>query len=248
MKLKHDTSKPFACSNESCDKKFSILQHLKRHEKTHEKDLNPFVCTICSQAFSKKLKLREHRKDQHNIAEFICMTNGCNKLFPSQSKLDAHKNTHKQRYMCLEPNCYLMMTNYNDFRRHKAFEHKQNSNNTENDNDTNTFNTNSDDNFCQVINSKKRKGRWDNHHTTTSSSSLSTSTTNDDDTDDSNNNNTNTNINQNYTMSTNPSFQCNVPGCVRTYVKAKYLRDHVRAVHSEVGFRFPCTEQGCEQR
>ena len=214
IKLKHDTSKPFECSYESCNKSFAILQHLKRHKKTHEKNINIFVCSVCSEAFAKKSKLREHRKDAHNIAEFICMTDGCNKLFPSQSKLDAHKNTHKQRFMCLEPNCFVTMSNYFDFRRHKAYEHKNNQNNS-NDNDVD---------LCQIITTtKKRKSRWDNDNTTTSSH------------DDNNN-------------SINATFKCDIPGCVRSYVKMKNLKDHKRAVHNDVGARFSCTVAGCDQR
>lgn len=67
----HTGIKNFKCSHHECLSAFVTNAQLKRHLKVHENP-NPYVCSVCNEAFSKKSKLREHRLQIHNIAEFLC--------------------------------------------------------------------------------------------------------------------------------------------------------------------------------
>jgi len=67
----HTGVKNSKCTFPNCQSAFINNSKLKLHLKVHENP-NPYVCTLCSEAFPKKNKLREHRLQSHNIAEFLC--------------------------------------------------------------------------------------------------------------------------------------------------------------------------------
>lgn len=50
------------CAYPGCTSKFQRQEHLKRHEKTHRKDLDPFPCPFCTKVFSRTDNLKSHVK------------------------------------------------------------------------------------------------------------------------------------------------------------------------------------------
>ena len=68
----HSGIKNHKCSHQDCTSSFVTIGQLRRHMEVHNKNLNPYICTVCNEAYSKKSKLREHRLTAHNIAEFLC--------------------------------------------------------------------------------------------------------------------------------------------------------------------------------
>lgn len=294
--LKHDTSKPFKCNFKACTKEFALLNHLRRHEKMHEKH-SLFSCTLCDETFSKKSKLRQHRVDKHGIAEFVCMTDGCHKLFASQIKLDSHQNSHNRNYMCADPDCLMIMTNYFDYRRHKAFAHKVpktqvdrgkrrlfitelKSNAVSKINNSSSSNS-SIDNHTDPHNAMNDDGDDDDEAVDEMFSELFSDNESDTDDDDDNyllcrpvSSSSSSNIRSNTGSSSSSStskrqhvsdtqdnkvnnpeigkpeviFPCTFPGCSRSYLHSKNLKDHIKAVHTQHEARFTCPIEGCDQR
>ncbi len=68
----HNGTKNYHCLIENCLSSFTTSSQLKRHQKVHETKC-PYICSICGDSFRKKVKLREHRLDNHKIAEFACL-------------------------------------------------------------------------------------------------------------------------------------------------------------------------------
>lgn len=57
----HTGEKPFGCTVEGCDKKFSRPDSLQTHIKTHS-NLRPFACPHCEKAYFHSRSLRKHIK------------------------------------------------------------------------------------------------------------------------------------------------------------------------------------------
>ena len=63
-KRKHANEKPFECTHEGCDKKFSKRHHLNEHINTHG-NKKPHKCPHCSRGFNSPSGLFGHKKSQH---------------------------------------------------------------------------------------------------------------------------------------------------------------------------------------
>ena len=60
----------------ACGKSFITSSHLNRHKKTH-RDLFVHICNLCQMKYKKKSQLRQHKLDNHGIAEFLCQEGSC---------------------------------------------------------------------------------------------------------------------------------------------------------------------------
>ncbi|KAL5513353.1 hypothetical protein ACEPAH_3752 [Sanghuangporus vaninii] len=105
-----DSSRPFVCCYEGCEKKFWTSQHLRRHQDLHSGE-KQFKCAEsgCNQSFSKHNQLRSHFASAHcptGTKTFRCEHDGCSKSFPTGQKLKAHIKTHEERrYTCSHVAC-----------------------------------------------------------------------------------------------------------------------------------------------
>lgn len=101
---------PYQCSH--CDKKFSFLANLQRHELTHKKQ-NQFDCHICHQIFADQNLVDQHIQQVH--AGFKCFTcNICNKKFSQISNLRRHRQLHStdKNFECTECNRKFVCQRY----------------------------------------------------------------------------------------------------------------------------------------
>lgn len=63
----HTGEKPYSCSVESCDRRFSYKVDLKRHKySTHGIYTNKYPCEICAEIFPENMLLKKHMK-KHEI-------------------------------------------------------------------------------------------------------------------------------------------------------------------------------------
>ncbi|KAH9857901.1 hypothetical protein C2E23DRAFT_746762 [Lenzites betulinus] len=104
------SSKPFACEEEGCGKRFWTSQHLRVHSELHRGE-KPFKCNEveCNAAFSKHHQLREHVCQAHSppgTKPYRCEHADCTKSFATNQKLTAHAKTHDvKRYTCVHKSC-----------------------------------------------------------------------------------------------------------------------------------------------
>ena len=59
----HSGEKPYSCTWPGCDWKFARSDELTRHYRKHT-GYKPFVCAVCSRAFSRSGKLSSHYNDR----------------------------------------------------------------------------------------------------------------------------------------------------------------------------------------
>ncbi|XP_060769593.1 zinc finger protein 521 isoform X1 [Neoarius graeffei] len=80
---------PYPC--QFCDKSFSRLSFLKRHEQSHSDKL-PFSCTFCSRLFKHKRSRDRHIKLHTGDKKYHCSE--CNSAFSRSDHLKIHMKTH----------------------------------------------------------------------------------------------------------------------------------------------------------
>ena len=92
----------------SCDKTFSRMDHLKRHEKIHGENPN-FHCYLCDKSFKNKDSLRKHVKVIHQHMKFSCTL--CPKTFTSKENMAAHQIKCKPK---VYTKCTLCLKTFED--------------------------------------------------------------------------------------------------------------------------------------
>lgn len=64
----HTGERPFACTHDGCDKRFSRANGLTRHQETH-RNAATFQCPHCSSTFSRQDHWKRHGKQQHGMTD-----------------------------------------------------------------------------------------------------------------------------------------------------------------------------------
>lgn len=93
---KHTDEYNYECLH--CGKKFKVQSDFTTHLKDHETEA--CVCDICGSFYPKRSSLYFHTLYKHKlkVKEYECVT--CKKKFKSQKNLNAHKESHKVKYVC----------------------------------------------------------------------------------------------------------------------------------------------------
>uniref|UniRef100_A0A667WML4 C2H2-type domain-containing protein n=1 Tax=Myripristis murdjan TaxID=586833 RepID=A0A667WML4_9TELE len=96
--------KPFPCSVQGCERRFSRSDELNRHVRIHTGQ-KPFQCTICSRSFSRSDHLTTHTRTHTGEKPFSCDV--CGKRFARSDERKRHGRVHvKQQLRRL---CFLWL-------------------------------------------------------------------------------------------------------------------------------------------
>lgn len=104
-----------------CARKFTNAGDLADHQKTHENENRPFICTECSRCYANKNQLnvhimRVHRKDEASMHE--CEL--CSKTFMAAWELRVHERSHSDEKIASCPLCERSYKSTNDIKKHMA--------------------------------------------------------------------------------------------------------------------------------
>eukprot|EP00092_Neocalanus_flemingeri_P012971 GFUD01013976.1.p1 GENE.GFUD01013976.1~~GFUD01013976.1.p1 ORF type:complete len:1261 (+),score=305.37 GFUD01013976.1:94-3876(+) len=87
--LVHEGELKHTCTENACNKAYSTLKALKKHQKnTHEVDINLVTCKICQKQLSTKFKLRTHMLVHTNAKPFSCTH--CSETFKERRNVVKH--------------------------------------------------------------------------------------------------------------------------------------------------------------
>ena len=107
----------------TCNKKFSNIQYLKKHEKCHNNDY-VFKCELCTKIFTRKDNLNVHINNVHECISQLHFCEVCNAKFKRKSDLKRHLMVHSATfYMCKHCNKKFSF-NYNLQRHIKSVHSK----------------------------------------------------------------------------------------------------------------------------
>jgi len=86
----------YHCKYQGCDRNFTTLANMKRHEKLHSGE-KPFTCThdACHKSFARKYDLKVHSRTHTKEKPYQCALSGCGKRFSRVSSMREHeRNIH----------------------------------------------------------------------------------------------------------------------------------------------------------
>ena len=85
----HQGELKFKCSISNCEKAYSTLKALKKHNKlTHEVDIDSVTCKVCNKQLSTKFKLKAHMLVHSNAKPFSC--SHCSETFKEKRNVVKH--------------------------------------------------------------------------------------------------------------------------------------------------------------
>ncbi|XP_017297390.1 early growth response protein 1-B-like [Kryptolebias marmoratus] len=84
-------AKPFPCSVQGCERRFSRSDELNRHVRIHTGQ-KPFQCTICARSFSRSDHLTTHTRTHTGEKPFSCDV--CGKRFARSDERKRHGRVH----------------------------------------------------------------------------------------------------------------------------------------------------------
>lgn len=114
------TEKPFECSYDGCDRKYTSMGNLKTHMKAHEGKFS-HQCDFdgCDKAFLSSYSLKVHRRVHTGEKPYSCEQDGCDKSFNTLYRLNAHKRIHSgTTFDCEYDNCSKQFTTRSDLKKH----------------------------------------------------------------------------------------------------------------------------------
>jgi hypothetical protein len=122
------TQRPYVCSVDGCDKRFTRSHHLKRHELSHT-GAKPHRCDHpgCDAAFLTAQHLRRHQLQHVKEKPYACSEPGCDARFVKHGQLQRHlctEHDHAYPYPCTEPGCGKGFLHPSQLRRHTDGVHK----------------------------------------------------------------------------------------------------------------------------
>ena len=122
-KRKYTDGKPFECTYEGCNKKFSRVGHLNDHINTHE-NKRPYKCRFCNRRFNALNCLNAHINTHENKRPYKCRD--CNRRFNSTGGLSNHRRVdHKDLGSFSCPNCDKKFLNEKSLNIHQAKKHNK---------------------------------------------------------------------------------------------------------------------------
>jgi len=86
----------YYCKHGGCDRGFTTLANMKRHEKLHSGE-KPYICTheACNKSFARKYDLKVHSRTHTKEKPYQCALLGCGKRFSRVSSMREHeRNIH----------------------------------------------------------------------------------------------------------------------------------------------------------
>merc|ERR1712106_35753 len=87
--LVHEGELKHTCSETECNKAYSTIKALKKHQKnSHEVDIDLVTCKICQKQLSTKFKLRTHMLVHSNAKSFSC--SHCSETFKERRNVVKH--------------------------------------------------------------------------------------------------------------------------------------------------------------
>lgn len=88
--------KPFTCTVQGCERRFSRSDELNRHVRIHTGQ-KPFTCTICARSFSRSDHLTTHTRTHTGEKPFSCDT--CGKRFARSDERKRHGRVHVKQQL-----------------------------------------------------------------------------------------------------------------------------------------------------
>uniref|UniRef100_A0A1A7XHF9 C2H2-type domain-containing protein n=1 Tax=Iconisemion striatum TaxID=60296 RepID=A0A1A7XHF9_9TELE len=89
-------AKPFPCSVQGCERRFSRSDELNRHVRIHTGQ-KPFQCTICARSFSRSDHLTTHTRTHTGEKPFSCDV--CGKRFARSDERKRHGRVHVKQQL-----------------------------------------------------------------------------------------------------------------------------------------------------
>lgn len=112
----HTGETPYQC--DKCPKAFRNQQNFKLHARVHVVG-KPFKCDKCTAGFKHHRDLYKHKKDRHE-GEWKYKCIACPSIFPSETEVDMHYNTHTNEEQSKHRFSVAKFTRVSDFQCFKC--------------------------------------------------------------------------------------------------------------------------------